>query len=679
MALKIVSGLDVSSISLSSYLDLAKNELRNAQIHNLTTTQISGISSPATGQFAFDTTLNKLKVYDGSAWALVGAAADDSTIELSSNTLSVKNSGITAAKLASSAVTTAKIAADAVTGAKIADDTINSEHYAAGSIDAEHLATDSVTGVKIAAEAVTSGKIQDRAVGFGKLVSATGNGIFLGRNTSGAGDFEEVSASDARQILNVADGATANAGTVTSVGHSAAGGINLSGTTTITGSGTVTIGTTGNLQDLHGLGVVDAANKFIVSTAAGTYGYKTAANVRTIINVADGATANTGALADLDSVGTTQIDDNAVTAAKIAASAVDTSEIRDAAVTTAKVADNAITGAKIAATTVATGNIATAAITSGKIATGAVGTAKLADDAVSAAKIADNVVGAAALNVSGNGSSGQVLASDGDGSFSWQNAGSDVDVNTANLTSRLAELGDVTISQSGNRVTIGDDLTVTGNLTVAGTTTTVSSTTVTVDDPIFTLGGDSAPASDDNKDRGIEFRYHDGTNAQIGFFGWDDSISMFTGYRAATNTSEVFSGTLMNVKFNKGHFSSLELGGTMVTATAAELNIMDGVTATTAELNKMDGVTVGTADINSVTSRSWVYTEKGLTVTSGTATISASDHDVEYPASVQVYDDQGQLVLCDVRQTTTGDNDITINAADGSYDVVITGKYREVA
>ena len=47
---------------------------------------------------------------------------------------------------------------------------------------------------------------------------------------------------------------------------------------------------------------------------------------------------------------------------------------------------------------------------------------------------------------------------------------------------------------------IGGNLTVTGNLTVNGTTTTVNSTTTTVDDPIFTLGGDTAPGSDDDKD-----------------------------------------------------------------------------------------------------------------------------------------------------------------------------------
>ena len=56
-------------------------------------------------------------------------------------------------------------------------------------------------------------------------------------------------------------------------------------------------------------------------------------------------------------------------------------------------------------------------------------------------------------------------------------------------------------------VTVGGKLIVTGDLEVTGTTTTVNSTTLTVDDPILTLGGDVAPTVDDNKDRGIEFRY----------------------------------------------------------------------------------------------------------------------------------------------------------------------------
>ena len=82
-----------------------------------------------------------------------------------------------------------------------------------------------------------------------------------------------------------------------------------------------------------------------------------------------------------------------------------------------------------------------------------------------------------------------------------------------------------------------------GNLTVNGTTTTINATTTTLDDPIITLGGDTAPASDDNKDRGVEFRWHNGSAAKVGFFGFDDSTGYMTFIPDATNTSEVFSGT----------------------------------------------------------------------------------------------------------------------------------------
>ena len=44
----------------------------------------------------------------------------------------------------------------------------------------------------------------------------------------------------------------------------------------------------------------------------------------------------------------------------------------------------------------------------------------------------------------------------------------------------------------------------------------------------------------------------------------------------------------------------LVIGGTAVTSTAAELNILDGVTATTAEINILDGVTATTAELNYV-------------------------------------------------------------------------------
>ena len=53
----------LNNVTIDGYLDIGKNELRNARIDNLTTTEINAISSPVAGQIAYDSTLNKLKFY----------------------------------------------------------------------------------------------------------------------------------------------------------------------------------------------------------------------------------------------------------------------------------------------------------------------------------------------------------------------------------------------------------------------------------------------------------------------------------------------------------------------------------------------------------------------------------------------------------------------------------------
>lgn len=57
-------------------LNLNKNELSNAKIQNLTTSEISAIGSPTAGQLAFDTDLHQLKVYSGSAWLALAAGGN---------------------------------------------------------------------------------------------------------------------------------------------------------------------------------------------------------------------------------------------------------------------------------------------------------------------------------------------------------------------------------------------------------------------------------------------------------------------------------------------------------------------------------------------------------------------------------------------------------------------------
>ena len=114
--------------------------------------------------------------------------------------------------------------------------------------------------------------------------------------------------------------------------------------------------------------------------------------------------------------------------------------------------------------------------------------------------------------------------------------------NGSNLTTALT-------IDSAQKTTVAGELVVSGNLTVNGTTTTVNSTTMTTDDIVLTLGGDTAPGSNDSKDKGIEFRYYD-TQARIGFMGYDESEGDFTLLKAASESSGVYSGTVATLNAN---------------------------------------------------------------------------------------------------------------------------------
>jgi len=121
----------------------------------------------------------------------------------------------------------------------------------------------------------------------------------------------------------------------------------------------------------------------------------------------------------------------------------------------------------------------------------------------------------------------------------------DASTNKTDLVFYTAESG---VADESMRIGWDKKVTIKGDLQVDGTTTTIDSTVVTIEDPIFTLGGDGS-GIDDSKDRGIEFKWNDGTNAKVGFFGFNEDNQKFTYISDATNTSEVFSGTLGNVEF----------------------------------------------------------------------------------------------------------------------------------
>ena len=90
-----------------------------------------------------------------------------------------------------------------------------------------------------------------------------------------------------------------------------------------------------------------------------------------------------------------------------------------------------------------------AQVDTASISDNAVTNAKMADDSVGSAELIDNSVGAAAINISGNGTSGQMVVSDGDGSFSYADAGGGFTPTTLSGTSQALNVGSFNFFNGG--------------------------------------------------------------------------------------------------------------------------------------------------------------------------------------------------------------------------------------
>ena len=118
-----------------------------------------------------------------------------------------------------------------------------------------------------------------------------------------------------------------------------------------------------------------------------------------------------------------------------------------------------------------------------------------------------------------------------------------IDVPTVEATNIKARDGTaaITITDSTGAVATSSNLTVGGNLVVNGSTTQVNSTITTIQDQLIELGTDSgsAPSSDLNRDIGVIFHWHDGSNPFKAGVYFDDSTGRIVAAKKVSESAGV--------------------------------------------------------------------------------------------------------------------------------------------
>ena len=151
----------------------------------------------------------------------------------------------------------------------------------------------------------------------------------------------------------------------------------------------------------------------------------------------------------------------------------------------------------------------------------------------------------------------------------------DLDVGSANFTVAGATGNTViegNLNVNGSAIALGNGLTdnvvISGNLTVQGTTTTVESTTVTLDDPVLALADNTTAVASDGIDRGVRFKWGNGSAVKTGFFGFDIQTQRFV----FTKDEDLSGGENASAPWSDAEFGDIY-------ATGADLgNIQIGIT-----------------------------------------------------------------------------------------------------
>ena len=156
---------------------------------------------------------------------------------------------------------------------------------------------------------------------------------------------------------------------------------------------------------------------------------------------------------------------------------------------------------------------------------------------------------------------------------------------------------EIETSISNNTLTIGlpNNVTIGGNLTVSGTTTTVDSTTVAIADSMLKLAKDQANDAD-ALDFGIYGQYGDGTQKYAGIFrdvsATGNAFTFFDELQAEPGTTVNTSGT----GYALAPIIAGEITGTLQTAAQGNITSLGTLTTLTVDNVRINGTTIGHTD-----------------------------------------------------------------------------------
>jgi WD40 repeat protein len=294
------------------------------------------------------------------------------------NPFTITDGSITFAKIEAGAISESTLADNAITENKITDRAITENKIATSAVTETKIADNSVSESKIVNSAVTTNKIADYSVSEAKMITGAVTTSKIADN----------SITDVK--LNVTNlsvqTATISSSLTTDTGKLNA--LTVSGNASIQTS-TINSLTINNVFKISDSTITTSASQARTITLPDTSGF--------VVITEDGS-----------------IPDSSITTSKIANSAVTTDKVADSAITTVKIIDNAITSAKIADNSILSNHIANGSVISMDIAPTAIGYTHLSNAVITTPILAGS--GNVAMT---NGSSGQRLVSNGDGTFSW--------------------------------------------------------------------------------------------------------------------------------------------------------------------------------------------------------------------------------------------------------------------